>query len=352
MRTPFVAILAVLLYGGLTWQAIVPGENVRISCRMQNMLERQDWQGMADAARSCQQPSRTVAAMYIIALVQQNQLLEHVFDIPYNYPKIELDDIGGNDEGINYIAECNLHAGLPNSAYHTSMENHVMVGPRLHCYKRMAICAILNGEEDLARRYLHIISLVPFEKDFVEHYTPFVGHPELQLKDPMLATIISLEPREQRFEQNYRQPVFLGYNAGLLSGSDATLVTSVATCLYSKDLNNLLLRTNFLQQKMSLPLCVQQSIAVASLKRDGLLNSYPQVKANSMLMPELQRFITEARPFLDRQHGLEDGSDEKNAIRAEMADALRENWLGSYYYYYYCGNIEQTVKKTESHGVN
>lgn len=349
---PWGLLLAVLLYGGLTWQALVPGENVRKSCKMQNLMADEEWEAMADVARSCKQPSRSVAALYVISLVQQNQLLQHVFDIPYNYPKIELDDIGGNDEGINYIADCNFYAGLPNSAYHTSMENHVMVGPRLTTYKRMALCAILSDEPALAQRYMTLINKVPFEGKFVERFSPYIGHRDDLVKEPMFANILQLYPREDKFEQNYRQPVFLGYNVGLLSGSDATLVTSVATCMYSKDLNNLLLRTNFLQQKVStLPLSVQQSIAVASLNREGLLDQYPSVKSNAMLMPELQRFIQDAQPFLKRSKQAAN-AEEKDAIRKEMADALRETWLGTYYYYYYCGNIDQTVKKTESHGVN
>lgn len=350
-RCPVAAIVALLLYGGLTWQAIVPGENVRVSCRMQNLQEEQEWQAMAEAARTCTQPSRSVAAYYVIALVQQNQLLERVFDIPYNYPDIELDDVGGNDEGVNYIADCNFYAGIPNAAYHTSMENLVMEGPRLRAFKRMVKCSIISGEDALARRYLNLISKVPFEQAFVEKYSAYVGHPDVYSKDPEFANVIALYPREQRFEQNYRQPVFLGYNVGLLSGTDQTLVTSVATCMYSKDLNNLLVRTNFLQQKISLPLVVQQSIAIASLNREGLLDNYPQVKANGMLMTELTRFINDSRPFLDRQREAADDKA-KDAVRKEMAEALRADWLGSYYYYYYCGNIDQTVKKTESHGVN
>lgn len=346
---PLVVLLA---YAGLTWQAFVPGENVRATCRMQNILdETQDWQAMAETGRSCVRPSRSVAAYYIIALVQQNQLLEHAFDIPFDYPKLKLDDIGGDDEGINYIADCNLYAGLPNSAYHTSMENHVMTGPRLRTYKRMAICSILSGENKLASRYLHIINTVPFQKGWVKEYLEYLDHPEMIVKNPVFSNILSMYPREQRFEQNYRQPVFLGYNAGLLSGSDNTLVTSVATCMYSKDLNNLLLRTNFLQQKISLPLTVQQSIYIASLNREGLLDQYPQVKGNAMLQAEFRNFLAEAQPFLARKKELQD-EEAKKALQHEMSEALRENWLGTYYYYYYCGNIEQTVKKTESHGVN
>lgn len=349
---PLASLVALMLYGGVTWLALGPNAYVRITCKMQNILdETQDWQAMTELARSCERPTRSIAAYHAIALVQQNEVLEHAFDIEYNYPKLELDDIGGNDEGVNYVPDCNLYAGLVSAAYHMTMENHVMFGPRLRAYKRMAVCSILNHEPKLALRYLHIIDKMPFCHKWAERYTAYLENPEAIKEDPTYAMISTLFPRENRFEQNYRQPVFLGYNVGLLSGSDNTLRTSVATCMYSKDLNNLLLRTNILQQKGTLPISVQQSIIVASLNRQGLLDKYPQVKANVMLQTEFKRFLDEVQPFMTRKSALTD-EDEIKAVQQEMCDALRDDWLGSYYYYYYTGNIEQTVKKTESHGVN
>lgn len=347
-------VLSLSAYCGLTYQALFLGENVRVACSMQNILdETQDWEAMGDLARSCERPSRSVAALYAISLVQSNQLLEHVFDIPYNYPEIELDNVGGNDEGINYIADCNLYAGLPNAAYHTSMENHVMVGPRMRNFKRMTVCALINGEYALARRYLNLISKVPFEKNWVETYEAMLETPELIDADPVIASIKALAPRESLFEQNYRQPVFLGFNVGVVNGSNATLVTSVAACMYSKDLNNLLLRTDFLQNMTSLPLSVQQCIMVASVNRDGLIDKYPQVKsALGFLQPDFRAFIADASPFLQKKKASAGDEATTKAIQDEMAEALREKWLGSYYYYYYCGNLNQTVSKTEGHGVN
>lgn len=347
-------VLSLFAYSGLTYQAFVPGENVRVACSMQNILdETQDWEAMGDLARSCQQPSRSVAALYAISLVQSNQLLEHVFDIPYNYPDIELDNLGGNDEGINYIADCNLYAGLPNAAYHTSMENHVMIGPRMRNFKRMTICALINGEYALARRYLNLISKVPFEKSWVEKYEAMLDSPELIDADPVIASVKALAPREALFEQNYRQPVFLGYNVGVVNGSNTTLITSVAACMYSKDLNNLLLRTDFLQNMTTLPLSVQQSIIVASLNRSNLIEKYPQVQsAQSFLMQDFKLFLADATPFIERKKAAKGDEEATKAVQEEMAAALRDRWLGSYYYYYYCGNLNQTVSKTESHGVN
>ena len=346
---PLCALLAIAAYAGLTWQAMVPGENVRITCAMQNRLAKGEWDEMAKLARSAHQPTRSIAAFYAIALVQQNQLLEHIFDIPFNYPELKLDHVGGDDEGINYIATANLFAGITNSAYRSSMENLVMHGPRVNVYKRMAICAILNDEQALARRYLHLVGLMPFQQDFVKHFEPFVGHVDQMVKDPVFANIHHLYPQDPMFEQNCRHPIFLGYNAMLKRGSDASLVTSIATIMYSKSLDNFLIRANVLQQKQSLPLSVQQAILIASMRRPGLLDKFPQVRDNEMLKSQFKSFSNDVAPLVAPP-----GSDmetKKEAYR-KMAEVLRDDWLGTYYYYYYCGNINQTVSKNESHGVN
>lgn len=346
---PVCALLAAVAYAGLTWQAMVPGENVRITCAMQNHMAEGEWQEMADLARSAHQPTRSIAAFYAIALVQQNQLLEHIFDIPFNYPELKLDHVGGDDEGINYIATANLFAGIINSAYRSSMENLVMHGPRVNTYKRMAICAIFNDEQALARRYLHLIGLMPFQHDFVERFEPFVGHVDQMVKDPVFANIHSLYPQDPMFEQNCRHPLFLGYNAMLQRGSDASLVTSTATIMYSKSLDNFLIRANVLQQKQSLPLSVQQAILIASMRRPGLLDKFPQVRDNEMLKSQFKSFSNDVAPLVAPPGS--DTETKKEAYR-KMAEELRDDWLGTYYYYYYCGNINQTVSRNESHGVN
>lgn len=348
-RLPLFALLALAAYGGLTWQALVKGENVRLACAMQNRVAEGDWESVAELGRSAYNPTRSVAAYYAIALLQQNQLLEHIFDIPFNYPKLQLDFNGGDDEGVNYIADCNFFAGLPNSAYRVSMENLVVVGPRVNIYKRMALCALLNDEQELARRYLHLVSKMPFQQAFVERFLPLVGHVDQLVKDPVFANIHGLYPMDEMMEQHCRQPVFLGYNAIMMRGSDASLVTSVATAMYSKSMDNLLMRIGVLSQKQSLPLSVQQAILIASLRRPQLLEAYPQVRDNSMLVSEFRRFSQDIAPLVAPP-----GSDDetKRASYRRIADELRAEWLGTYYYYYYSGNIDQTVSKSEQHGVN
>lgn len=328
--------LVVLCAGTYTFR-----QNLLLSCHMQNLLMEQDWEGMINDAQAARQPDRSVAAYHVIAITQMGQVLEHAFDLDYDYPTVKLDSIGGMDEGVNYIGECNLHAGLVYPAYHYAMEQLVMAGPRLRHFKMMAICSMLNNEKALCERYLHIIEKHPFQKSWTENIRAMLNDRDLIMADPMMANIMTLYPLEDKFEQNFRTPAFLGYSVGVLSGSDATLNVSVAAALYSKDLENIILRASYLQQKRTLPLCVQQALIIASFKRPGLLDRFPGI--NEFAKQEVQRFVGDAAPLVD---------DKSEEGRKKMKETLEKDWRGSYMYYYYCGNLKQTVQRKTETAVN
>lgn len=333
-----IGAVAIIALCALTYQF---RNNLLISCDMQNMMLNEDWEGMVERAHDAKNPDRSVAAYHVIAITQMGQVLEHAFDLDYDYPKVKLDSIGGMDEGVNYIAECNLHAGLVLPAYHYAMEQIVMSGPRLRYFKLMALTSMLNNEEALCRRYLHIIGLMPGQQGFVERIEQKLTHRDEINSDPTLARILSLYPMEDKFEQNFRTPAFLGYSVGVLSGTDETLNISVAAALYSKDMENIILRSEYLQQKRTLPLCVQQALVIASFKRPGLLSRYPGI--DNFMLQEVQNFVTIAAPLMQ---------DKSEEGQRKMKETLKKDWSGSYMYYYYCGNLNQTVQRKTETAVN
>ena len=316
-------------------------QNVILSCDMQNKMMDADWEGMVDDALAARQPDRSVAAYHAIALNHQGQLLEHVFDIDYNYPTVKLDSIGGMDEGVNYIAESNFHCGLVQSGYHYAMEQHVMGGPRLRFLKLMALTSMVNDERELCERYLHFIEKMPFEGEFCENVRSLLGNAKAIADDPTFGRILQFLPREQKFEQNFRTPPFLGYNVGVLSGTDETLNTSVAAALYSKDMENIIMRSQYLQQKRTLPLCVQQALVIASFKRPGLLDNFKGI--SPYVQNEVVNFAAIAAPL---------SKDKSEKGKEAMRQALVKDWKGTYMFYYYCGNLNQTVQKQTQTNVN
>lgn len=304
-------------------------ENDVAVASMQNKLLKGDWAGMSDDALSVRRGDRSVAAYYAISLVQQNQLLERLFDFAYDYPQDgpNLSDKGKSEVSL-YESDCNFYAGLVNSAYRVAMERHVMTGPSIYNYKRLLICSILNGEVNLAKRYLKALEVVPFEGDFVARYAPMIDDPQQIANDPELVKVLYLAPREVNYEQHYRRPMFLGYNVGLSYGSEQTLITSIAATLYSKDLMRFMNMATILRQKNGgrLPQIVRQAIMVYSMTHDEAKNVFPEVCNDRMLLSNFQAFVAEAKPYLKD--------------KAELRKRMKKNWLGTYYYYYYCENNE------------
>ena len=131
--------------------------------------------------------------------------------------------------------------------------------------QRIPNCEIPIPIKELCERYLHVIDKMPFEGDFCEDLRAKMADPKALVDDPTIGRILQFLPREQKFEQNFRTPPFLGYNVGVLSGTDETLNTSVAAALYSKDMENIIMRSQYLMQKRTLPLCVQQALVIADV---------------------------------------------------------------------------------------
>ncbi len=338
---PYGLAVALLLTAGTSWAALHFNENEILTARLQNLTDREDWQAMITEARSARQPSRAVAAYHALALLETDQLLEGMFDIAYEYPEARLEKHDGGEEYGLFLMDCNLHAGLLNAAYRSAMDQMVMNGPRLFTLKRLALCALLNNEKELFLKYAALIDRSPFETDFTAKLRPLAGKPDSIRQHPTFAHILSLYPRESRFEQNYQPPAFLGYNIGLTEGTDAALPTSVAACLYSKSLDNFLPRAQVMAQKgMAFPACMQQAIAILSLKQPELLSHFPQV--GRFVPDEIRAFLLDAKPYVN----------DRLALRHE----LRDRWLGTYVYYYYTENNDpdQVVKpnKEEKSGVN
>ena len=200
----------------------------------------------------------------------------------------------------------------------------------------------MAGERELCDKYLDLVAMNPGEDKFVQEYRAMLADSTLLQQNDDLRRVMSRLPLEKNFEQNYMPPAFLGYNLLLQQGTDATLITSVAACLYTKDLQSLLPRVRIMQQKgVSLPACVLQALAIMSLKQPALLQEFPQVAQYAQ--PQVRAFLLDAKPYVK----------DRLALRHE----LKKDWLGAYVYYYYTENndpdqVRKPQTQTDSHGVN
>ena len=338
--------------------AVTYAQNDRITCTMERYLYDEQWDEMAQTAKKASQPSRTVVGLYAIALNQNGQLATELFNIPMQYGNIHLTQRDGTfDGGINYIIiYCNFYAGLTRSAYHEAMEQTVAEGPSVNKLKIMIKCAIIDHENELAEKYLSILSKVPFESEFVEKYTDMLTNYNKVLQDNELASILELQPVRDTYEQSYRKPVFLGYNYNLIEAKSVRgLYNSLYACLYTKDLNAFGNRViTLIQNNVMLPKIFEEAIVIQNIKHLSALKQM-NINISPYTLQGLKDFMADC--FTSDERPMKDLSkDEQTELSKQKARKFIDKYLGTYEFYYYFQNVPDenyvTTDSKEKAGVN
>ncbi len=359
-------LLPALLYGNLA------RDYVRPIAHMQVGVMEQDWdEVIATAEDHADKSYRPFAAQYAIALVQTGQIADRFFNIRLDYDSLFIEGMNGNRQNaLNiYLMECDLHAGLVQTACHHAMENLSMEGPTLRNLKMLCKTSLLRSEWETADKYLTILEQVPLEGDFVAKYRPKLWNSQAVDSDPEFAVIRNTEPLHDSFENRYIQPVFLGYTATLLEGrSMNALYNSLMVNIYTKTMQDFLMRCQAIAGQNP-PKSIAQALVMMSSKHPEIMQAFPNL---GFYGSELQGFLNETTPFIQGRPGITEqekadllalgitpsGSDSliSSENRALHARQLFPQYKGFYPYYYFFGNLKATKKheRTESSsaGVN
>lgn len=301
--------------------------------RMQVQLMHNDFEGISHTAHQHPEMSyRQMAGYYTIALAHTGHLADQLFDIKLDYDTLFSDNyLGLPSSSLNYhILDCNYHAGLFRAARHYAMEQLMMDGPSLFTLKYLAKISLLEGDWVLSRKYFRILHKAPFESEFLRKYEPMAGRPDLVKADPEFAFVLAMQPSYHTFEQMYEKPGFVGYYATLRSFSNQEkLIWSIVACLYSKRMEEFLLRCRRLVGTTP-PRSIAEGLLIQAGKDPDILKAFPQL---DMLVDRFQLFLQDAMPYMkDRERG---------------SEVLFEKYHGYYPYYYFFGNLRSTRKPSQ-----
>lgn len=167
-------------------------ENFSAILKMERGVDDDNWQQVIDVARttSCE-PTRLQVMFTRLALWEQGEAGNKMFnyqdgDTPYNSPRV--------NKYLRLIGARSLYYyfGKVNYSYRWCMEDMVEYGHRPAYLKYMVKCAIVNGEYELARKYLTILSDNPFTSDWAAHYMPYLTNPEKEKNDKEMQSIKKL----------------------------------------------------------------------------------------------------------------------------------------------------------------
>ena len=330
-------LMVVLMFGTHVAVDKICRPYTRVIASMNVSMLNSDWQSMMETARENAELSyRPIAANYAIALVNTNQICERLYDIRMDYDAMYFHNRsydGLAQELSLYQEDCDYYAGFIQTCIHHAMERVTMIGPNIHSLELLTKCALMTGEWEVARKYLRILEDVPFEAEFVEKYSAYVGKPEAVNADKEMAFIRQLEPINDSFENEYQQPTFLGYNAALTEGrSRNALMNSLAVCMYSKAMPAFMMRTEPLQGTRT-PENVADALCLMTSKDKTITQRFPGLELRQQ---RLANKLGEMKPYMKD--------------RPAYARELFPRYKGYYPYYYFFGNLKQTRKSAKSEG--
>jgi len=290
--------------------------------KLQRLVEKHEWDEVIKEAEKTQEPTKAIAAYRAIALAQTNQLSQRLFDFSYQYKPLVPDYMAKSFRKDYYYSELFFYASFPNVAYFWNMEFLTGVGVNFHLLKQMALCSMLNGEKELASRYLDLLKQSLFYKEWAEKQEQYNNNPDMLMKNPVYEQMRQYEPKENFvIPMNYSLPVYYKF---LQRVSTKNMERYILACLYTSDLKTFAHIMQHIRTKEDLPVCVQEALLIYSIitNDSAILKRF---KINKQLKENVTYCMNVYKKY---------GSNR------DLAEQQLKKHKGTYCYFYLFSNIE------------
>ena len=151
--------------------------NFEKELEMRRALEQSDWNGMLRAAANLEnEPTRAIVMMKNLALFRLGRQGDEMYHYKtgakaYNAPM---------PVKMTQLVGCAIYYayGQANYCYRWCLEDGVEYGWRADYLKYMTRCALVNGETEVAKKYIRLLKHTRFHKAWAEAQEQYVEHPE------------------------------------------------------------------------------------------------------------------------------------------------------------------------------
>lgn len=211
--------------------------NFHKELRMQRCMENLDWNGiLAEAAYAPDEPTRAIVMMKNLALFR----LGRQGDEMYHYKTgakasdtplaISMTQVVGRS--VYY------HYGLLNYSYRWCLEDGVEHGWRTEYMKYLTRCALVNGEDRVARKYIGLLKHTRYHRQWAEHYEQFIGNKKALAAEPEFAPILHLMTSEDVLSSDNALVEKFLMNQFVYTSSEDSLFQeqAVMSALWTKDI--------------------------------------------------------------------------------------------------------------------
>ena len=151
--------------------------NFEKELEMRRAMEQSDWERMLRAAANLkEEPTRAIVMMKNLALFRLGRQGNDMYHyrtgskMPNAPMPVKITQVVGS--AIYYAY------GQANYCYRWCLEDGVEYGWRAEYLKYMTRCALVNGEMEVAKKYIRLLKHTRFHKEWAEAQEQYVNHPE------------------------------------------------------------------------------------------------------------------------------------------------------------------------------
>lgn len=170
-----VVLLAVICSG--TYQLWYKDKAYHKEISMTLCIDQQNWEGALAELRNYEgEPTRMMVMFKTLALFKQGRAGDEMYsyrdgslkpDCPF---ELRIAQVGGKNIYLYY--------GLPNYCYRWCLEDGVENGWRIEHLKFLVRCALLNGEHQVARKFIDLLKETRYYGEWTAAYEPLLDDPD------------------------------------------------------------------------------------------------------------------------------------------------------------------------------
>lgn len=211
--------------------------NFEKELEMRRAMEQDNWEGMLRAATALQdEPTRAIVMMKNLALFRVGRQGDEMYHYktgskPSNAPmRVNMTQVVGKDIYYRY--------GQANYCYRWCLEDGVEYGWRAEYLKYMTRCALVNGETEVARKYIRLLRHTRFHRRWAESQEQYVNHPETMKDNEDYAIVQRLMITEDQLGSDNGMPEMFLMSILLNNNSRDPLVQELTllSALWKKDI--------------------------------------------------------------------------------------------------------------------
>ena len=297
---------------------------------MKRSLEQCDWDAIIERAQHLsEEPTRAMMMVKNLALFRQGRLGDEMYlfgnGSKHGETKLPLRMMQVVGKTLYF------HYGLANYCYRWCMEESVEYGWRVETLKLMTRCSIINGEYQLARKYIELLKKTQYHKEWAEQQEQLISHPQQLKKDPVYAPVFPLLGYDDSLnsDMSIAESFLMNHFARLNTNQPQLQELSLWGAIWTKNISVFwpkFFQYLSLHQGQHIPLCYQEV---------AYLYGELEVQVDTSRLPLDEGVALTYRRFIERVQQYPGMSEEY------LSEALKNEFGHTFYYDYFLNRDQQ-----------